>query len=162
LLEGQLFHTIEAPKSPVSDGRWNHDGSNFLTCDRGGVVLHWQTNFDKLVETIEIETRAEDTVERRLRTAMDIAPPSPRSRAPEPTPVQAEPPSPDFIEASLTRMLNQIEMLVRKRNSWLFKGRMECRNGRPWICVDLLGSLLVVLRTAKWLSRRTFLGFFHG
>jgi centriolar protein POC1 len=113
LLEGQLFYTIEAHRAAVSDGRWNHDGSNFLTCDKGGVVLQWQTNFDKLVETIEIETRADDTVERRLRTAMDIAPPSPRSRVPEPTPMQTEEISPDLIEASLTRMLNQIEMLVK-------------------------------------------------
>jgi centriolar protein POC1 len=113
LLEGQLFYTIEAHKAAVSDGKWNKDGSRFLTCDRAGVVLQWQTHFDKLVETIEIETRADDTVEQRLRKAMDITAPSPRDRVPEPTPMQAEPPSRDFIEASLTRMVNQVEMLVK-------------------------------------------------
>jgi centriolar protein POC1 len=137
LLEGQLFYTIEAHKAPVSDGRWNQDGSKFLTCDRGGGVLEWQTNFDKLIETIEMETQADDTADGRLRKAMDITAPSPRTRPPEPTPMQAEPPSKDVIEASLTRMLNQIEMLVKtatmmdKRTGMLEEKLARLQTGQP-------------------------------
>jgi WD40 repeat protein len=113
LIEGQLFFTIAGHKAAIYDGRWSSDGSQFLTCDRSGVVLQWKTNFDKLIETIEVDAQAEDQVEQRLKDAMDIAPPTPRSRAPEPTPAPQVPPSTDQIEAALNRMVNQIDFLVQ-------------------------------------------------
>lgn len=114
LIEGQLFYTIGAHKAGITDGKWNEDGSQFLTCDQSGVLLQWQTNFDKLIKTIEVEQKGSDYAEQRLIDAMDVAPPAPRNRAPEPTPMeQIERPQPsmDIIETSLNRMLNQLDML---------------------------------------------------
>jgi hypothetical protein len=102
-----LFFTIAGHKAPIYDGRWSADGSQFLTCDRSGVVLQWNTNFDKLIETIEID----DQAEQRLKDAMDIAPPIPRSSQPEPTPAPQV--AADHIEAALNRMVNQIDFLVQ-------------------------------------------------
>jgi WD40 repeat protein len=119
LIEGQLFFRIGAHNASISDGRWNRDGSQFLTCDRNGILLQWQTNFDKLIKNLECEADsgrlAGDQVEKRLREAMDVLPPPPRSRVPEPTDPQTkvEAPPGDVVEAALHRMLNQLDMLSK-------------------------------------------------
>ena len=112
LIEGQLFYTIGAHKAAVMDGRWNKDGSKFLTCDRAGVLLEWQTNFDRLIRSMEVEQRAAGEFARqRLEDAMNVAP-APKQKAPVPTPEEPKaPPPPDVIETALNRMLNQLDML---------------------------------------------------
>lgn len=112
LIEGQLFYTIGAHTAAVMDGKWNHDGSRFLTCDRSGVILEWQTNFDRLIKSMEVEQRAAGEFARqRLEDAMNVAP-APKLRAPSPTPAEPTPaPPPDVIEGALSRMLNQLDML---------------------------------------------------
>lgn len=111
LIEGQLFYTISSHTAPITDGRWNFDGSRFLTCDESGVLLQWQTNFDKLIQKIGSTNKSNP--EQILADAMDVAPPPARAGPPQPTPIEIEAPSNDLIEATLDRMLNQLQMISK-------------------------------------------------
>jgi hypothetical protein len=101
--------------------------------------LHWQTNFDKLIKTIEVENNAvTDVMETRLREAMDVAPPPPpRSRAPLPTPAAPQKLSGEMVESTLSRMLNQLDMLVKtaammdQRAAMLEDKLVVLQNGKP-------------------------------
>lgn len=130
LSEGQAFYTITAHNAPIFDGKWNDDGSQFLTCDKSGVVNLWQTNFDKLIKTIADRSGGADTVDQRISQAMDIAPPQKKS-PPEPIQLQGPfqdeeefiAPSKDAIESGLNRMVNQLDMLTNTFN--MMDRRME-------------------------------------
>ena len=55
LMEGQLFFALNTHQAPVTNGCWDGDGSHFLTCDKNGYTILWQTNFDKLLKKLNLE-----------------------------------------------------------------------------------------------------------
>lgn len=121
LIEGQLFYTIESHKAEILDAKWNNDGSKFISCDSSGTIKIFQTNFDKLIKTIET-TKETDLYESKLSEAMGIITPDPRKASfksegspkkstekKNPTPEEM----PQIIESSLEKLMNQISFLTK-------------------------------------------------
>lgn len=111
LAEGQRFYTITAHRSQVTDAKWNADGSQFLTCDKAGIVKLWQTNFDKLVQTIADIPSSVEKIEERIDEAMEISHPPPKKSSPVPITVSENTISNEMIEGGLRRVVQQIEVI---------------------------------------------------
>ena len=115
LIEGQLFYTIEAHKSIISDAKWNLDGSKFISCDQNGVIMVFQTSFDKFIKTME-ETKDLNQSEKRLSDAMGINQTEKNfnnKNLEEKNKNILPDEIPSIIESSLEKMLNQLEFLTK-------------------------------------------------
>jgi WD40 repeat protein len=124
LIDHRKMSTIRAHTEPILDGQWNRDGSQFLTCDRGGTLLHWQANCDKFIKSegecgsnavkSESSTRIDGEITQNLSVEM--------------------------IESRLDRMLKQLEtigetMVLMNQRTKRLEGRLAVvQRGRPTRC----------------------------
>lgn len=125
LVEGQLFYTIQG-ESAIRDACWNLSGSMFMTCNDGGFINVYQTNFDKLIRTVENETRViNGTSSKPLDDALGILPHR-KGIMNEPQPTNpyrlesrkkydsmAEEDKYKFIDASLQKIMQSMDFLTK-------------------------------------------------
>jgi WD40 repeat protein len=63
LTEGELLYTIRKHDAGILDAQWNREGSEFLSCDKGGNLRHWLANFQKKAEYASLaEVQLRDAV----------------------------------------------------------------------------------------------------
>ena len=126
LIEGQLFYTIESHKAKIVDAVWNKDGSKFLTGDESGVVNVFQTNFDKLIQTIEMEnSSAKDYADKRIEEATSVQPARKAAKSPKRKPGELTEDDKDLIEATLNKMLNQLEICTKSTSIFVKRMNMQ-------------------------------------